>query len=60
LIYAAALALVLTSAVALLVGFASEDGTRAILIGIVASVGALVLLATGIARTRGDVSSSGR
>jgi hypothetical protein len=51
---------VLTSGVALLVGFASEHGTRAILIGIVTSAGALVLLATGVARTRRDVSSSER
>jgi hypothetical protein len=51
---------VLTSGVALLVGLASEHGTRAILIGIVTSAGALVLLATGVARTRRDVSSSER
>jgi hypothetical protein len=51
---------VLTSGVALLVGLASEDGTSAILIGIAASVGALVLLATGVARTLGGVSSSER
>jgi hypothetical protein len=51
---------VLTSGVALLVGLTLEHGTRAILIGIVTSAGALVLLATGVARTRRDVSSSER
>ncbi|HEV8563561.1 MAG TPA: hypothetical protein VGR41_01450 [Actinomycetota bacterium] len=59
-VYSAAFALVLTSGVALLVGLASEDGTSAILIGLTASVGALVLLATGVARTLGGVSSSER
>ena len=59
LIYAAAIALVITSGVALVVGLASEHGARALLIGIVASVGALVLLAAGVARTRGASSSEG-
>jgi len=60
LIYAAAFALVLASGAALLIGLASEHGARAILLGIVASAAALVLLAVGVARTRGGVNSSER
>jgi hypothetical protein len=60
LIYAAAFALVLAAGAALVIGLVSDHGTRAILIGIVASVGALLLLAAGVARARGGVSASER
>jgi hypothetical protein len=47
------------SGIALLIGLWREYGTRAILVGLVAGAGSLVLLAVGVARTT-RVTPSGR
>ena len=50
LIYAAALALVAVSAVALAIGLLSEHRTNVIVLSVLAGTGALILLWAGVAR----------
>jgi hypothetical protein len=49
-LFTAALALVITSAVFLLVGLAGDHGTNAILAGSLSAIGALILLWSGVVR----------
>lgn len=51
-IYAAALALVAVSAVALAIGLLSEHRTNVIVLSVLAATGALILLWSGVARSR--------
>ncbi len=52
LIYAAALALVAISAVALAIGLLSEHRTNVIVLSVLAGTGALILLWSGVARSQ--------
>jgi hypothetical protein len=59
LLYASAFALILAAAAALGVGLLSEHGSAPVLVGLVASLGGLLLLGLGVVRRSGRPPSAG-